>query len=127
MAEYAGRPDAWPLDPNGDILLILRIENQEGVENVETIAREVKGIGVLVPSPVDLAMSYGAVADPSRQPDVDAAIHRVVDVGVSTGIPCGSLANKENVAELIRKGYRFLIVPTEREFEVVRIGRGTGR
>jgi len=127
MAEYAGRADTWPLDPNGDILLILLIENQEGIENIEAIAREVKGIGVLVPSPVDLAMSYGAVADPSRQPFVDAAIQKVVDVCRSSGIPCGTLANKENVVELIRKGYRFLIVPTEREFEAVRIGRGTAR
>jgi hypothetical protein len=69
-------------------------------------------------------MSYGAVADPARQRFVDAAIQKVVDVCRSSGIPCGTLANKENVAELIRKGYRFLIVPTEREFEAVRIGRG---
>jgi len=45
----------------------------------------------------------------------------------SSGIPCRTLANKENVAELIRKRYRFLIVPTEREFEAVRIGRGMAR
>lgn len=127
MAEYAGRADTWPLDPNGDILLIMLIENREGVENVEAIAREVKGVGVLIPAPVDLAMSYGAVADPSRQPAVDAAIQKVVDVCRAQGIPCGTLANKENVAELIRKGYRFLIVPTEREFEAVRIGRGAVR
>jgi 4-hydroxy-2-oxoheptanedioate aldolase len=127
MAEYARRADTWPLDPNGDILLILLIENQEGIENIEAIAREVKGIGVLVPSPVDLAMSYGAIADPSRQPVVESAIQKVVEVCRSTGIPCGTLANKENVEERIRRGYRFLIVPTEREFEAVRIGRGAAR
>jgi 2-keto-3-deoxy-L-rhamnonate aldolase RhmA len=66
-------------------------------------------------------------ADPSRHPGVDAAIQKVVDVCRSSGVPCRTLANKENAAELIRKGYRFLIVPTEREFEAVRIGRGMAR
>lgn len=48
-------------------------------------------------------------------------------VKIFPGIPCGTLANKENVEERIRRGYRFPIVPTEREFEAVRIGRGAAR
>jgi hypothetical protein len=38
-----------------------------------------------------------------RQPFVDAAIQKVVDACRSEGIPCGTLANKENVVELSEK------------------------
>jgi hypothetical protein len=72
-------------------------------------------------------MSYGPILDPTRQPLVDEAIEKVL--GGCAGRPesLAGLSRKNNVRQLIEKGYRFLIAPTEREFEAVRIGREATR
>jgi len=122
-AEYARRADTWPLDREGEIFLAMLIENQEGVANVEAIAREVKGIGCLMPAPGDLSMSYGAVYDRSHQPKVEAAIQKVLAAAKAAGVPCGITASKETAAERIAQGFRVLIVGAERDFEAVRAAR----
>jgi len=44
--EYYDAADLWPLDPNGNILLMGIIEEPEGVSNLRDILRQVRGIGV---------------------------------------------------------------------------------
>jgi len=122
-AEYARRADTWPLDPKGEIFLALLIENQEGVANIEAIAREVKGIGCLMAAPGDLSMSYGAVYDRSREPQVEAAIQKILAAARAAGVPCGITANRETAAERIAQGFRVLIVGAERDYEAVRRSR----
>ena len=55
--------DLWPLDPNGELLLIGIIEDEEGVKNIRDILREVKGIGAIWMEHFDMALSLGIRMD----------------------------------------------------------------
>src|SRR4051794_17829819 len=46
--EYYARADVWPLAPDGEVLVILMIENVQGIENLPRILDEVPGIGVVL-------------------------------------------------------------------------------
>jgi 4-hydroxy-2-oxoheptanedioate aldolase len=50
--------DPWPLNPKGEILLGLKIEDRYCVDNAEKIAA-VPGIGFAEWGPGDMGMSYG--------------------------------------------------------------------
>src|SRR3954454_7977599 len=57
--EYYGKADVWPLDPNGEIFVILQIEDTRGVENLDAMLREVKGIGAILIGEGDLGQELG--------------------------------------------------------------------
>ena len=43
--EYYERADVWPLNPKGEIFVILQIEDTKGVENLGDMLKQVPGIG----------------------------------------------------------------------------------
>ena len=59
-------PDVWPLDPDGEILLLAIVEEAEGVRNVRDILREVKGIGAVWAGPGDMSVSMGEARERGR-------------------------------------------------------------
>ena len=56
--EYVKKADPWPLNPDGELFLGLKIEDRHCVENVEGIAA-VPGIAFAEWGPGDMGMSYG--------------------------------------------------------------------
>src|SRR5580693_8900139 len=46
--EYYERADVWPLNPNGEILVILMIEDTRAIENLAQILSSVAGIGAIL-------------------------------------------------------------------------------
>ncbi len=56
--EYMQRADPWPLNPQGELLLGVKIESPEGVSNVEQIL-SVPGIGFAEMGPGDLGLAFG--------------------------------------------------------------------
>ena len=56
--DYWRLADPWPLNPDGELLLGLKIENRESLDYVEDIA-SVPGIAFAEWGPADMAMSYG--------------------------------------------------------------------
>jgi 4-hydroxy-2-oxoheptanedioate aldolase len=58
QAEYLQRADPWPLNPAGEILLGLKIENTRALANAEASTR-VPGIGFAEWGPGDMGMSMG--------------------------------------------------------------------
>src|SRR5882724_4830039 len=46
--EYYARADVWPLAPDGEILVILMIEDTVGIENLDAMLKQVPGIGVIL-------------------------------------------------------------------------------
>ena len=58
-ADYIAKADVWPLDPDGELLNMIQIENRIGIANVDAIAR-VPGVSMLMAAPGDLGMAYGA-------------------------------------------------------------------
>ena len=57
-AEYAHKCDPWPLNPDGELILGLKIEDRHCLNNVDDIA-QVPGIAFAEWGPGDMGMSFG--------------------------------------------------------------------
>ena len=88
--EYFEQADVWPLDPAGEILVVIQIESVEGVNNIDDIL-SVPGIGAVMIGSFDLSTSLGMAGDTSAAV-VLAATERVVQACLERGIPVGSTA-----------------------------------
>ena len=64
--EYMQRCDPWPLNPNGELLLGVKLESPEGIAHCEEILA-VPGLAFAELGPGDLGLALGYVAVP-RQP-----------------------------------------------------------
>jgi 4-hydroxy-2-oxoheptanedioate aldolase len=72
--DYLRRADPWPLNPEGELLLGLKIENRRALANAkETLA--VPGIGFAEWGPGDMGIEFGHLDahDPPYPPEMDEA------------------------------------------------------
>jgi 4-hydroxy-2-oxoheptanedioate aldolase len=76
--EYARRADPWPMNPEGELILGLKIEDRYCLENVDEIV-EVPGIGFAEWGPGDMGMSLGHpdAHDPPYPADMNDARDRI--------------------------------------------------
>ncbi len=76
--EYVQKADVWPLNPEGEIMLGLKIENRRALANAEASAA-VPGIAFAEWGPGDMGMSLGHpdAHDPPYPPEMGAARARV--------------------------------------------------
>lgn len=106
--DYMRRADAWPLDPDGELLVIAQIENQEGVKNIDEIA-QVPGISAIFIGPDDLAVSLGlSLADSS--PILTEAIDTVMEACRRYDIPCGITTSQGQIEQRLQEGYLMLAI-----------------
>ena len=70
--EYELRSDVWGLRPDGDMLILLIIENKLGVENVRDIARTLKAANIKVRA-VGRRRRHEPVLRPRREADAGRA------------------------------------------------------
>jgi 4-hydroxy-2-oxoheptanedioate aldolase len=108
-AEYAVKADIWPLDPKGEMLLWLMIETKASIDNIAAIART-PGVSGLFVGPSDLAFSMGL---PFNDPEVEAAIAKVVQAGQAAGVPVGTLTGGAGVKQRLEQGFQFLAVGSD--------------
>ena len=76
--EYVQKADPWPLNPDGELFLGLKIEDRHCVENVDEIAA-VPGISFAEWGPGDMGMSYELpdAHDPPYPPEMDLAREKI--------------------------------------------------
>lgn len=105
--EYVDRCDPWPVNPDGELLLGVKIETVRALTNVEQTLT-VPGIGFAEWGPGDLHMSFGIRRDPSKpmDPRLVEARERVRDACKANGIPFLDSATPENIKEKIDEGIR---------------------
>ena len=73
VAEYLAKADPWPLNPAGELLLAVKIENTRGLANCHDILA-VPGIGMAEWGPGDIGMSLASrFFHPGYAPDPDYA------------------------------------------------------
>ena len=72
-AEYMQKADVWPLNPNGEILLGVKIEDKFAYKNVDSIVK-VPGIGFGEGGPGDMGLSFGFKRDDPRAKEVQDKI-----------------------------------------------------
>src|SRR5262249_7510037 len=61
--EYGEKADAWPINPNGELLLGLKLEDKYALENAEANAK-IPGVGFAEWGPGDMAFSLGVKNPP---------------------------------------------------------------
>jgi 4-hydroxy-2-oxoheptanedioate aldolase len=109
---YYEAADLWPLNPDGEILLMAIIETVEGVRNLPDILSQVKGIGAVWAGATDLSFSMGRPFDVAH-PEVEEGIQRILTVCLDHGVPCGILCRPGDVEWRIGQGFRLIIsMPT---------------
>ena len=125
IPDYIAACDPWPLNPDGELLLGVKIESVRGVAHVEQMLA-VPGIGFAECGPGDLHVSYGVNPIPDRHdPRVVAANERVRAACAANGVTFLDGATPDTVAAQIDRGVRIISGGSER---TARIGRAhTGR
>ena len=98
--EYYARADVWPLDPQGEILVVLQIEDTRGIDNLAAMLKTVPGIGAILIGEGDLSQELGYPRQ-YEHPEVLAAIAQVVrtckEHNVVVGHPHVEVGNAERL------------------------------
>ncbi|MDP6716150.1 MAG: aldolase/citrate lyase family protein, partial [SAR202 cluster bacterium] len=126
--DYLDKADPWPLNPDGELMLGLKIENRRALVNVEATTR-VPGISFAEWGPGDMSMSYGYKNFPGEPlPDeLQEARERVRKACLESGIAFLEGMTAENAARKIDEGVKVGSAGVNGE-EVARVGREhTGR
>jgi 4-hydroxy-2-oxoheptanedioate aldolase len=127
VGEYLARADPWPLNPRGELLLGIKVENTRALANVERTTR-VPGIAFAEWGPGDMGMSMG-YPDQHDEPypaQMLAARTRILGACKAAGLAFLDLVTPENVVERLGEGVMLGAGPGGRE--AAEIGRRhTGR
>ena len=117
--EYGEKADAWPLNPKGELLLGLKLEDKYALENAETNTK-VPGIALAEWGPGDMAYSLGVKNGTGPMPPLmQAARAKVFAATKASHIFFLNSMNAENVVDMIKEGV--MIGPASKE--AAEIGR----
>lgn len=121
--EYYARADVWPLNPSGEILVLLMIESSQGLANLDEILRRVPGIGCIVIGEGDLSQELGYPRQ-YEHPVVKEAMGHIVQTCKKHDVPVGHPhVTGKNLESVLEQGYRFLMASPVRSHAVVEKGR----
>jgi len=114
--EYYERADVWPLNPKGEIFVILMIEDTEGIKNLRDMLKNVPGIGAVLIGEGDLSQELGY----PRQYEHKVVLEAMAEIvrtcrenNVVVGHPHVEAGNAERI---IKEGYRFLMCAPVRSY-----------
>ena len=119
--EYRAKADPWPLNPDGELLLGLKIETLEGLNKCEQIL-SVPGIGFAEMGPGDMSMSMKIKRVPGAQPDqrLKDASARVKTACDKNGVKFLESGTPGNITQVIDSGARVIAGQSE---EAAQVGR----
>ena len=120
--QYLAQADPWPLNPRGELLLGIKVENTRALANVERTTR-VPGIGFAEWGPGDMGMSMG-YPDQHDEPypaQMQAARSRVMGACKAAGLAFLEQVTPENVTGRLDEGVMIACGPQARE--AAEIGR----
>lgn len=103
----------WPVNPSGDVLNVILIEDEAGIGRAHEIVGA-PGVGVAIPGPGDLRRAYEGDMEA-----VEAAIQTVLAACKELSVPCGITAGVDDVVERLEQGFRMIIVTQP---EALRVG-----
>ena len=126
-AEYRKRADVWPLNPEGDLVVMAIVETKEGLSNVREIA-QVKGLSILAPGAGTLGRVFSTTVDgKSVRDDVawEAAIQQVLIACKEFKLPCAYPVNENDIETRMKQGFNVGILQSfnDAAFRAVAKGR----
>src|SRR5215510_1815120 len=102
--EYADKADVWPLNPKGELMLGLKIEDKYALENAEANAK-VPGIAFAEWGPGDMAFSLGVKGQNTvNAPLMQAARAKVFAATKANHIFFLNSMNADNIVDMIKEG-----------------------
>jgi 4-hydroxy-2-oxoheptanedioate aldolase len=102
--EYGDQADVWPLNPKGELLIGLKLEDKYALENAEANAK-VPGIAFAEWGPGDMAFSLGVKNGPGPMPALmQAARAKVFAATKASKIFFLNSMNADNVVDMIKEG-----------------------
>ena len=114
--EYYLKADVWPLNPQGEILVVLMIEDTQGIANLREILKNVPGIGLILIGEGDLSQELG-VPRQYEHPSLVEAMAQIVATSRECGVPVGHPhVDSSNVERILKEGYRFLMAAPVRSY-----------
>jgi len=121
--EYYRRADVWPLNPEGEILVVIMCEEARAIKNLPKMLEQVPGIGVVLIGEGDLSQDLGYPRQYDH-PTVASAINEILAICKSHNVPCGHPhVDSKNVEALVGQGYRWLMTAPEQSFSALQLGR----
>ncbi|HXP30364.1 MAG TPA: aldolase/citrate lyase family protein [Stellaceae bacterium] len=121
--EYYAKADVWPLNPQGEIFVILMIEDTQGIANLGDILKKVPGIGAVLIGEGDLSQELGYPRQ-YEHPTVLEAMARIVKTCKDNNVPVGHPhVDANNVERILKEGYRFLMASAVRSYAALDKGR----
>ena len=121
--EYYACADVWPLNPDGEILVVIMCEEARAIKNLPAMLDEVPGIGVVLIGEGDLSQDLGYPRQYDH-PTVASAIDEILAICKDHDVPCGHPhVSSKNVEELLEKGFRWLMAAPELSFAGLDLGR----
>lgn len=105
VPEYVKRADVWPLNPEGELMLGLKIENRRALAKANKSLR-VPGIAFAEWGPGDMGMSFGYPDrhDAPYPPEMIAARNTVLKACRANGVAFLNGVTPENVTDMIDEG-----------------------
>jgi 4-hydroxy-2-oxoheptanedioate aldolase len=115
-SEYLARADPWPLNPRGELLLGIKVENTRALANVERTTR-VPGLAFAEWGPGDMGMSMGYPDqhDEPYPPDMRTARARILGACKAAGLAFLEVVTPENVVSRLAEGVMIGCGPHARE------------
>ncbi len=105
VSDYFKKADTWPLNPDGELLLGLKIEDRHALPNAEA-STKIPGIGFAEWGPGDMGMSFGYPDrhDPPYPKEMAAARARVMAACKAANIAFLNTLRPNNVIEMLDEG-----------------------
>ena len=106
-SDYLDRADVWPLNPDGELMLGLKIENHRALIQAEASVA-VPGVTFAEWGPGDMGMSYGykEAHDPPYPEQMMAARNRVKAACDSAGVAFLEIMQRDNVIAQLDDGVK---------------------
>ena len=106
----------WPLNPKGEVFVILMMEDTRGIEALPDIIKKVPGIGAILIGEGDLSQELGYPRQ-YEHPEVLKWMARVVDTCKQHNVVVGHPhVDASNVERILAEGYRFLMAAPVRSY-----------
>jgi 4-hydroxy-2-oxoheptanedioate aldolase len=122
--EYLEKADVWPLNPQGELLLGIKVENRCALTNVHATAR-VPGIAFAESGPGDMSFSFGYKSRPTNPipPELEEARNRIFDACKASGIVFLESVPPEGVGAAIEEGVRIFSAGSAEGQKIAEAGR----
>ena len=108
--------DVWPLAPQGEILVVIQIEDVVGIANLPDMLKNVPGIGVVLIGEGDLSQELGFPRQYEHRAVLDA-MAEIVSICKAHDVVVGHPhVDRKNAQRVIAEGYRFLMCAAPRSY-----------